>query len=905
MTRQSTHDDLDIPRAGKLDESAEVQAVRAMLRSPRGRWIRIAARKGVIARGRTLASTASTGYRATPIGAAAVTGIASTFHFHMSSTSRRPPPISIQIVQRVFLWPARADVRHIKALAAAKYHRGAKTWSLPAGHGFLKTPRGQALSSRTAQAVAAMKRDFDGKKQALLRSLRHQRYVERSGGFSKRATEIESDKAGRIVVGNIGATPAARRHFWIAANEVEQRRDARVQDRIVVELPYWVSAAARRTVLEEFGKEFSKRKLGWLAVAHLPDAHGDVRNFHAHYVVSTRPILRFPKSGEELQDEDFPWMFAEKKDRSTQGSEWVRHLRQKYAEIVNQVTAEYARQTGIPIERIFYPGRNIEIGVTSPPTVHLGPARSAIIRRGAGVPPKPKAIDVFVALESCIRTLTRDKAELEVIKQRKDRLFAQEPLTDYTIDARAEVVVATGNAVESVAECEAFLRKVLEDISPSGEAPDSSSQNFDLFELTHITRRFDQAALLIAKSRTAISNLEDLQKQRPENPELENGTPGRRTVGITTHPYDIHNDDPEKTRDEPIRRKVLTIPAVDPDWVFDEIRRRLDRPWIPARIENGKSLPVFEQAGSVAHIRIGDAINFEIRFSKDKSLIFRDHGPEEDEHIRHTAKRAIWQQTIKEVLDVTTLRIGEIRLLKILESRGIQVPDIQTRAIIKIQRPTGTLTISKDGRYAAMDGQDANLKAVFEDIQKARADIMAKTGGLKVLAARRNPFPESADHRELPSSFQTFVRGLTAAPVPIKWQFMPSDDRLHDHLKSVPNVHQPSSRVDTAVPSTSGSKTIGRAIAGVQGALTAVGAIWRSLSEQSSRVKPNETVTDNSRISPEHSRSTVAGNTTRLPQKPSVSKPATASNHVPSPPSDIEDVIRALQRRPPREDRER
>ena len=905
MTRQSAHDDLDVPRAGKLDESAEAQAVRTMLRSPRGRWIRIAAPKGTIARSRILASTASTGYRATPIGTAAVPGNASTFHMHMSSTSRRAPAISIQVAERACLWPTRADMRHIKTLAGAKYHRGAKTWSLPVGHEFLKTPRGQVLSSRTAQAVASMKRDFDGKRQALLRSLKHQRYIERSGGYTKRAKDIESDEAGPIIVGNIGATPAARRHFWIAADEAELRRDARVQDRIVVELPHWISAEARRTILQEFGKEFTKRKLGWCFVAHLPDAHGDARNVHGHFLASTRPLLRFPANEKELQDTAFPWTFAEKKDRTAQGPEWVRYLRQKYAEIVNHVTAEYARQTGVPIERIFYPGRGIEIGVTRPPMTHLGPARSAIIRRGAGVPPTPKAIDVFVALESCIRAFSRDKAELEFLKQRKDSLFAHEHLTDYIMDARAEVVIATGNAVEGVAECEIFLRKILKDINSIGDASDTSSQNFAPVELSDITRRFDQAAQFIAKSRTAISILEDRQNHRSEKLEPENGTPSRRADGIGRHPHDVHSDVPNSSRDETIGRRVLTLPAVDPDWALDEIRRRLDRPWIPARIENGKSLPVFERVGSVAHIRIGDAINFEIRFLKEKGLIVRDHGPEEDGHIRQTAKRAIWRQTIKEVLDVTTLRIGATRLQQILNRHGIQVSDTQIRGTIKIQRPNGTLRVASDGRFAVLEGEDVGLKAVFEDIEKARAEIKTKTGGLKVLAARRDPFPEGPDHRRFPPSFQSFVHQLANAPDRIEWQFIPDSDRSLGQPKSNPNVDKPSSEIDTAVSSASGSTSFGRAIAGVQDALTAVGTFWRRFTEQHGGQRSNETIIDNSKILPDHSRTTVAEHAPKLPQNPAPSRPATASNRVPSPPSDIEDVIRALQRSRRREDRER
>jgi hypothetical protein len=66
---------------------------------------------------------------------------------------------------------------------------------------------------------------------------------------------------------------------------------------------------------------------------------------------------------------------------------------------------------------------------------------------------------------------------------------------------------------------------------------------------------------------------------------------------------------------------------------------------------------------------------------------------------------------------------------------------------------------------------------------------------------------------------------LANAPDRIEWQFIPDSDRSLGQPKSNPNVDKPSSEIDTAVSSASGSTSFGRAIAGVQDALTAVGTV--------------------------------------------------------------------------------
>jgi hypothetical protein len=219
----------------------------------------------------------------------------------MSSTSKKPAPQIPREVRRghrIALWPNRNEVRHLKSVPEAKRHRSARMWSLPAGHAFLQTPIGQTLSSDFAKAVAHLGREIDADKRALSRAQKHQRYIERSGGYAKRADEIERDEKGFIVASNIGLTPDATKAFWKAALAEETRRDARVQDRLIGELPYWIRPSDRREIIERFGRVLGERNLAWFAAVHLPDRHGDDRNFHMHLVAGTRPFLTKPVSAD-------------------------------------------------------------------------------------------------------------------------------------------------------------------------------------------------------------------------------------------------------------------------------------------------------------------------------------------------------------------------------------------------------------------------------------------------------------------------------------------------------------------------------------------------------------------------------------------------------------------------------
>ena len=174
----------------------------------------------------------------------------------------------------------------------------------------------------------------------------YQRYIERKESIEENALSLPSPSSqhgfnlfcteGLSSCGSIAEKPSERSRFW-RINEERERAGGRTQYRIIAELPYDISAEDRFRIVRKFGEEFQKRGFPWHGVVHLPDKirrperKGDPRNWHMHFVYLDRPFLR--QDGVESS--------LGTKDRQAQGRQWIRFLRARFAELQNDVLAEY------------------------------------------------------------------------------------------------------------------------------------------------------------------------------------------------------------------------------------------------------------------------------------------------------------------------------------------------------------------------------------------------------------------------------------------------------------------------------------------------------------------------------------------------------------------------------------
>ena len=301
------------------------------------------------------------------------------FHFAHTFVSRQKTftlPKSVGSGKRVAIHPQRRDVANLKEVNGATRDSRHRVWTLPASHPFLATEKGRQMQSSFAALSRSLQRNKSSSFGTDSIAAKFQTYIERSDQDEKtRRNSVEVDENGEISFGNLGATASDRESFWNDLAKFERRSDARLQCRIIGELPHWISAAERRKILEAFCEIFAEKRLPFWAVCHTPDVEigSDPRNFHCHLVYSDRPFLLSPGKENRL---------CSTKDRSAQGEDWIRILKKRMADAVNSQLLETALRTGKRPDRLFFEGTYKDLGIEASPLHHRGPKETALFRAG-------------------------------------------------------------------------------------------------------------------------------------------------------------------------------------------------------------------------------------------------------------------------------------------------------------------------------------------------------------------------------------------------------------------------------------------------------------------------------------------------------------------------------------------
>lgn len=168
-----------------------------------------------------------------------------------------------------------------------------------------------------------------------------------------------------------------RSSLWNAAEFAEKRKDARVAREFEVALPHELSMDGRIGVVREFAQELADRYGAAVDFAvHAPHREGDIRNWHAHVMMTTRQV------GEEgLQDKTY----LEHKNARLLANGMattdmqLRDIRQAWEGIANRALAREGLD--IRIDHRSHQERGLELT----PTEHMGVHATQIERRGGGV----------------------------------------------------------------------------------------------------------------------------------------------------------------------------------------------------------------------------------------------------------------------------------------------------------------------------------------------------------------------------------------------------------------------------------------------------------------------------------------------------------------------------------------
>ncbi len=168
-----------------------------------------------------------------------------------------------------------------------------------------------------------------------------------------------------------------RSDLWNAAEFAEKRKDARVAREFEVALPHELSAEERLQATREMAQELADRYGAAVDFAiHAPHEASDVRNHHAHILMTTRQVTEEGLGDKTYLERENKWLLAN--DLPTTDMQ-LRDLRQRWEGIANERLA----MAGLDI-RIDHRS-HMERGLEITPTEHMGVHASQMERRGLDV----------------------------------------------------------------------------------------------------------------------------------------------------------------------------------------------------------------------------------------------------------------------------------------------------------------------------------------------------------------------------------------------------------------------------------------------------------------------------------------------------------------------------------------
>ncbi len=168
-----------------------------------------------------------------------------------------------------------------------------------------------------------------------------------------------------------------RSDLWNAAEFAEKRKDARVAREFEIALPHELSAEQRLEATREFAQDLANRYGAAVDFAiHAPHDASDVRNHHAHVMMTTRQVGENGLGDKTYLERENKWLLSN--GLATTDMQ-LRDIRQTWEGIANERLA----MAGLDI-RIDHRS-HMERGLEISPTEHMGVHATQMERRGLDV----------------------------------------------------------------------------------------------------------------------------------------------------------------------------------------------------------------------------------------------------------------------------------------------------------------------------------------------------------------------------------------------------------------------------------------------------------------------------------------------------------------------------------------
>lgn len=168
-----------------------------------------------------------------------------------------------------------------------------------------------------------------------------------------------------------------RSALWNAAEQAEKRADARVAREFEIALPHELSPEQRLEATRSFAQSLSDRYGTAVDFAiHAPHGATDVRNHHAHLMMTTRQVGPEGLDEKTLIERENKWLLS--RDQPTAPMQ-LREIRQSWEGIANERMA--AAGLDLRIDHRSHQERGLELA----PTEHMGIHATQMERRGLDV----------------------------------------------------------------------------------------------------------------------------------------------------------------------------------------------------------------------------------------------------------------------------------------------------------------------------------------------------------------------------------------------------------------------------------------------------------------------------------------------------------------------------------------
>ena len=200
-----------------------------------------------------------------------------------------------------------------------------------------------------------------------------------------------------------------RGSLWNAAEFAEKRSDARTAREFILALPHELDDAQRLELTRGFASHLADRYGAAVDVAiHQPHEGKDLRNRHAHLLMTTRRVLPGGFGEKTLLEWDNKRLLSQNLPTSQMQ---LRTIRQDWEEHTNRALGRAGHDVWVDHRS------HLERGLEIEPTQHVGVHATGVVRRGGAV--ERRRIDPAAASRNALRIRERPEEVLAIITGEK------------------------------------------------------------------------------------------------------------------------------------------------------------------------------------------------------------------------------------------------------------------------------------------------------------------------------------------------------------------------------------------------------------------------------------------------------------------------------------------------------